>query len=86
MISQVVELMLKPPGSVGLVEQEVMGVPPEIVAGIVVETPFTRDLLTGAVPYDRLVGATTVSLMVITIEVEILPASFVAMMEYGFAV
>ncbi len=50
MISQVVELMLNPPGSVGLVEQEVMGVPPEIVAGIVVETPFTSDLFTGAAP------------------------------------
>jgi hypothetical protein len=49
-ISQVVELMLSPPGSVGLVEQDVMGVPPDILALMVVETPFTRDLLTGAVP------------------------------------
>jgi hypothetical protein len=49
-ISQVVELMLSPPGSVGRVEQDVMGVPPDILALMVVETPFTRDLLTGAVP------------------------------------
>jgi hypothetical protein len=49
-ISQVVELILRPPGSVGLVEHDVIGVPPEIVALIVVETPFTRDLFTGATP------------------------------------
>jgi hypothetical protein len=80
-ISQVVELMLSPPGSVGLVEQDVMGVPPDILALMVVEIPFTRDLFTGAVPYDRLVGATTVSLILIITEVEILPASLDAVME-----
>ena len=80
-ISQVVELMLSPPGSVGLVDQDVMGDPPEMLALMVVEIPFTRDLFTGAVPYDRLVGATTVSLILIITEVDILPASLEAVME-----